>query len=47
MLNRRAPLYFWLRYYAIRIGNKINSSRMNVRKLFNETLPLPPNCQNH
>jgi hypothetical protein len=47
LLTRRAPLYFWWRYYTIWFTNKIGRARMNVRKLFTETMPLTPNCQNH
>ena len=47
LLNRRAPLYFWWRYYCIRFVNKFYRASTSVRKLFTDTLPLTPNCQSH
>lgn len=47
LLKRRAPLYFWLKYYRIYFQSGMVKVGNNFRKLFSETLPLTPSCPNH
>lgn len=48
LLNRRAPLAYWLRYWGIRAAFKLSrmvtphSSRQVNSKPFNEVLPMVP-----
>ncbi len=41
LLNRKAPLEFWLRYYLLDLKLKLWHSANNMRgRIFNETLPI-------
>ena len=44
LLNRPAPLRFWLRYYAYSLMSHTRMFRKNMHQLFIEALPLTPAC---
>jgi hypothetical protein len=44
LLNRKAPLLFWVKYYLIVLQNRLGQVQDSVKSVFIETLPLTPNC---
>ena len=47
LLNRRAPLKYWAKYYYAVVLHKFGALRKNVRLLFREPLPLHPGGLNN
>jgi hypothetical protein len=47
LLRRRAPVYFWLKYYRAGILGRLMHIKRNVGRLFDETMPLTPSCHHH
>lgn len=46
LLNRSAPMSFWLKYYYYVLLAKVGAIKNDVQRLFHETLPLTPVCHN-
>lgn len=45
LLNRRAPMRDWLKYYYYRLTGKAGAIKDGLHQIFNETIPLSPkNC---
>jgi hypothetical protein len=40
LLNRKAPLYFWIKYYAYKLINEVRQAKHGIRTIFNEVVPL-------
>ena len=46
LLNRKAPFYFWAKYYLYKALHGANEARDGIHKLFSEVLPLQISANN-
>ena len=42
LLNRKAPLYFWIKYYYCKLLCGFDGARKDFCRIFDETMPLIP-----
>ncbi|WP_305908208.1 DUF1902 domain-containing protein [Methylomarinum sp. Ch1-1] len=47
LLNRKAPLQYWVKYYIFLGLSKIGAVKDKARTLLSDTLPLAPMCNHH
>lgn len=44
LLDRKSPLSIRMKYHWYRLLNHVHTTRDGVHRLFNEVMPLKPNC---